>query len=61
MKSDNEQKAAAEIVSQILLKLIFPKLLAKSKSSKPSPNKDMLLRKFYLGSHLNFSLLLAPF
>jgi hypothetical protein len=30
MKFDNEKKAATEIVSQISLKLIFPKLLAKS-------------------------------
>ena len=55
MKFDNEKKAATEIVSQIPLQLIFPKLLAKSKSSNHSTNKDMLLRKVYLGSYLNFS------
>jgi hypothetical protein len=55
MKSDEEKKAAAEMVSQISLKLIFPKLLAKSKIPNPSPNKDMLLRQVYLGSHLSFS------
>jgi hypothetical protein len=55
IKSDNEKKAAAEMVSQISLNLIFPKLLAKSKSSEPSPNKVMLLREVYLGSYPNFS------
>jgi len=52
MKFDNEKKAASQIVSQISLKLIFPKLSAKSKSSNHSTNKDMLLRKVYLGSYL---------
>jgi hypothetical protein len=47
LKSDNEKKAAAEMVSQISLKPIFPKLLAKSRSSKHCANKDMLLRKVY--------------
>jgi hypothetical protein len=61
MKSDNEKRAAAEIVSYISIKLIFPKLLAKSKSPNPSPNNDMLSRKVYFGSHLIFFFLLAPF
>jgi hypothetical protein len=55
MKSDEEKNAAAEMVSQISLKIIFPKLLAKSKISNPSRNKEMLLGKVYLGSHLSFS------
>ena len=54
MKSDNEKKAAAEMVSQISLELIFPKLLAKSKSSNHCAYKDILLRKVYWGTHLNF-------
>ena len=52
MKFDNEKKAASQIVSHISLKLIFPKLLTKSKNSNHSTNKDMLLRKVYLGSYL---------
>jgi hypothetical protein len=55
MKFDNEKKVATEIVSQISLKLVFPKLLAKSKCTNHSTNKDMLLRKVYSGSYLNFS------
>lgn len=62
MKFDNEKKFATEMVSQISLKLIFPKLLAKSKSSNHSTNKDMLLKKVYLGAYLKqFFLLLAAF
>jgi hypothetical protein len=47
LKSDNEKKSAAEMVSQISLKFIFPKLLAKSKSSNHCANNDMLLWKVY--------------
>jgi hypothetical protein len=52
MEFANEKEAASQIVSQISLKLIFPKLSAKSKSSNHSTYKDMLLRKVYLGSYL---------
>jgi len=55
LKSDNEKKAPAEMVSYISLELIFSKLLAKSESSNPSRNKDVLLKIVYLGSQLNFS------
>jgi hypothetical protein len=55
LKSDNEKKAVADIVSCNSLKLIFPELWAESKISNTSNSKGTLWKNVYLGSHINLS------